>query len=103
AEVPEEPRAFWSRHFPEMTSVEENVKIARECGYVVLDWFALPPEAWWNYYGPLRDRVRELRVDHGGHPHAAAALDQTDEEIAMYERFGSSYGYVFYVLKRSLA
>ena len=30
ADVPDAPRQFWARHFPEMTTVDENVAIARE-------------------------------------------------------------------------
>jgi len=90
---------FWGRHYPPMISVSENVRTAEAVGLEVFDTFPLPAIAWWEqYYGPMEERIAYLR------PNADAelkiVLDGGDEEIDMYRRFGDSYGYVFYLLRK---
>jgi serine/threonine-protein kinase HipA len=33
-------------------------------------------------------------------PELAAVIDETRREIALYRRYGDSYGYVFYLLRQ---
>jgi SAM-dependent methyltransferase len=102
SEVPDEPRKFWARNFPAMTTVDENLTIARRCGYEIVEHFALPESAWWtDYYDPLEQRLEELRGHHRGDDEAQAMIAETQEQIDLYRRFSWSYGYVFYVLLRT--
>ncbi|MEZ5365416.1 MAG: methyltransferase domain-containing protein [Bryobacterales bacterium] len=93
---PEGARAFWDAGYPDMGTIESNVERARAEGYDTLATFALPRSDWEReFYAPLRLRMDELRSD----PAMADMISETDREIELYERFGDSYGYVFYVLR----
>ena len=65
----------------------------------MLDSFALPPSTWWDeYYTLLLENVGRLRPT--ADAELMAAIEETEREIEMYRRFGHSYGYVFYLMRR---
>jgi len=101
AEPPPEPaRAFWSHAYPEMTDIAGNIAHARKAGLTVFDHFTLPRSAWWDeYYAPLSRRLAALRNEAESDPALAAYLAATQEEIALFQRWGDSYGYVFYLMR----
>ncbi len=95
---PDEPRRFWDAAYPSMGMIAVNRAHAEAAGLEVLDTFPLPPSAWSDeYYRPLLARAVALR------PTADAALksliDETRREVDLYRRHGTSYGYVFYLLR----
>lgn len=97
---PEEAIAFWRDAYPEMTGIDENARAAAAAGYEVLDWFVLPSSAWWDeYYTPLSHRAAQLRP--GADAPLLATIEATEREVDLYRRHGHSYGYVFYLLRRS--
>jgi SAM-dependent methyltransferase len=97
---PAEAVAFWAGAYPAMGSVAENVVAAEAAGFEVLDSLALPPSAWWDeYYTPLLENAGRLRPT--ADAELVAAIEATEREIEMYQRFGHSYGYVFYLMRRT--
>ena len=99
---PEEAQAFWHAEYAAMTTVAGNIRAATDCGYEVLDHFTLPPSAWWDeYYNPLKKRVARLRQEADANAVLAEILDDTEREISIYDRYGDSYGYVFYLMRKS--
>ena len=87
--------AFWKDGYPTMADEAENRERALRAGYRVLDTRRLPSQAWWdNYYGPLRHRMQTLVAN----PVLQAVIQETTEEMALFEQFSDQYGYVFYVL-----
>jgi serine/threonine-protein kinase HipA len=97
---PEEAAAFWREAYPSMGTVASNTAVAREAGYELLDTFTLPASAWWDeYYRPLRERMVTLRTEAAADPALADVIAATAREIDLYERFGDTYGYVFYLLR----
>ena len=100
SDVPEEPRNFWARHYPAMTTVDENLAIAEACGFDAIEHFTLPESAWWDdYYGPMEQRLERLREQHRGDDAALAVIAGSHEQIPLYRRFARYYGYVFYILR----
>ncbi len=96
---PAEPRTFWGRHYPAMTTIDRNAATAAACGYDVVETFALPESAWWNdYYGPLERRLAAL--GDAANDEDRAVIAATREQIDVYRRFSASFGYVFFVLRR---
>ena len=96
-EAPEAARSFFRTAYPEMKSLERNVALAERAGFRVLEARTLPREAWIDgYYGVLGPRAQAL-VDH---PDAAVreVAASTAEEIRVFERAESSYGYVILAL-----
>jgi SAM-dependent methyltransferase len=95
---PAEAVAFWSAGYPGMRGEAENRRVAEDAGWSVVDTFVLPATDWWDgYYAPLSARLAEL----GPAADAAlrAAIDDTQREIDVWTQHGSSYGYVFYLLR----
>ena len=98
---PAAARAFWDGAYPAMRGEAANRAAAERRGWRVLDTFALPDSAWWDeYYRPLEERIAERRERHPGDAAWAAVLDAEAAEIDLRRRFGASYGYVFYLLRR---
>ena len=99
-ERPPEAAAFWREAYPSMGTIASNSEVARGAGYDVLDTFVLPASAWWDeYYRPIQARIESLRERARDDADLTAAIAETEREIALYARHGSSYGYVFYLLR----
>ncbi len=99
---PAEAKTFWDQSYPGMTTVDGNRGRAVSAGYEVLASFPLPPEDWWEtYYGPVRARIAELRDPWRDKPDLMAVLDETEHEIELFSRHADTYGYAFFVLKKS--
>ncbi len=93
--------AFWEKGYPDITTVAGNLRKAEAAAYEVIDTFTLPAANWWReYYAPLEKRIAALRPDAAAWPELAAVIAETEEEIRMFTRFGESYGYVFYILRK---
>ena len=84
----------------EQVRMEDNLKIIREAGYEEVDHFILPESSWWEfYYHPMEKRIGLLRQKYKGDEAANKQLDENQQEIEMYRRYSSWYGYVFYVMQ----
>ncbi len=60
----------------------------------------MPPRDWWaEYYTPLQERIAALRVRADGWPELASVIEEAEQEISLFDQFGDSYGYVFYILR----
>jgi serine/threonine-protein kinase HipA len=97
---PPQAAEFWSNAYPQIKDTEGNLRMATEQGYEVVSTFPLPPADWWNgYYTPLRERIPALRGRAQGWPELATVIEEAEQEINLFEQYGDSYGYVFYILR----
>ena len=48
----------------------------------------------------MKERMKRLRPETDTDPALADILDESDREMAMFERHGDCYGYVFYVMRK---
>ena len=100
-DAPKECRDYFAAQYPAMRDVAGNLALMKDCGYDVLGHFTLPESAWWlPYYQPLATRVAELREKYRDDDAKLEMLVWVDEEIEMYRRFSTYYGYVFYLARR---
>ena len=100
ADPPAEAVAFFRQGYPGMAGIEQNLGRARAAGFDVFDHLTLPPAAWWDeYYMPLEARIAHLAPE--ADAELTAVIHETRREIELYRRHGDSYGYVFYLLRRS--
>ena len=98
---PTEAAAYWEKAYPDMNTVAGILRKAEAEGYEVIATFTLPTEDWWaEYYAPLQERITALRSHCADWPELAAVIAEAEEEIDMFARFGDSYGYVFYILRK---
>lgn len=98
-EPPAAARALWTEYADMMSLTARRSRIAA-LGWELLDDFVLPPAAWWDdYYGPMTERIERLRAAPGRDAAAIAVLDECQDEIDVYRRWGDSYGYAFFVAR----
>jgi SAM-dependent methyltransferase len=88
-------RTFWGEGYPAMRTTAGNVAAIQRAGWTVQAAYLLPGSDWDAYYGPLGDRIEQLRRD--GVP--GDLLDQVGEEIGIRRRHGGDYSYMGYVLR----
>ncbi|MEW6337765.1 MAG: class I SAM-dependent methyltransferase [Acidobacteriota bacterium] len=97
ADPPEDVRQAWDGWYPGMGTVDSNLGAARGLGLTVVDARPLPAEAWWAYYRPVIERCAAFERD--ADETMRAVIAETRREIALFERNGDAYGYVFYLLR----
>jgi SAM-dependent methyltransferase len=96
---PEEAREFFLSGYPAMQSIEKNIGVVKSAGYELLSTHTLPKETWVEgYYDVLGPRAKALL----GHEDKAVRdfARDTVREIEVFEKYGDSYGYVFFALRR---
>lgn len=96
-ERPEAVRRFWSEAYPAMTTLAGCAERARAAGYRVEATRVLSAAAWNGYYAAIADAL-------DGAPGRSVGRDVRDAlltERAVFEASRGSYGYVFFVLRRS--
>ncbi len=63
--------------------------------------FGLGLPGWDEYLTPLAYRLQQLRPQADETPGLAEVLDEAEREIYICDRFGDSFGYVFYLMRRT--
>jgi len=97
--IPAEAREYLQAGYPGIGGVERNISLARDAGYEVVATHVLSKAAWIeDYYEILAPRARSL-LNHGDQSVRDFAAE-TLKGIWIFDCFGDSYGYVFYVLKK---
>lgn len=100
---PDEIREYWEMQYPAMKTIEENAAVIRTSGYDEIGHFVLPEQDWLRYYyEPLEKTVAAFRMQYKNNADAQAICDETEVEIAMYRTYSDWYGYVFYVMKKTV-
>lgn len=98
---PAELDAFWRAQYPEVDTASAKLAVLERHGYSPLGYFVLPPHCWReHYYRPLQERVPAFLEDHGNSPVARAIVEEQQQEIELYERYGEYFGYGFYIARK---
>lgn len=101
-DVPEPVMKHWMDDYPEMTNIENSLRIISETGYLNVAHFTIPDWAWWkDYYIPQEKRLDELREKYAYNPAVLERLEQTQREIDAHRIYSNYYGYVFFVVKNA--
>jgi len=98
---PAEAQAYFDKVYPDIASIDDVRRTAGANGYKLIEDFNLPDSAWWDdYYTPMLERVKELRVKNAGVAEAEAVYADCEAEAEMFRRHSKSYGYIFFVLQK---
>ena len=93
---------FFGNEYPAMTTIDRIITALRENGYEPVGDFTLPESAWWDdYYTPLEAKLPSLRQKYEGDEAALGIVAQSEAEIDIRRRCASSYGYHFFVARKS--
>jgi len=99
---PGEIARYFEEMYPAMRTVEDNLAAIPVFGYGIIGHFRLAEEAWWEeYYGPLEQRIAELRLKYSGDSEKLATLETEQEEVDMYRRYSRWYGSAFFVMRKA--
>jgi SAM-dependent methyltransferase len=94
---------FWSTAYPAARSVIENITAAERLGFKHLDHFVLPASCWWDeYYDPMLRNIERLKPEAEEDNYLAEAITCTMAEIDLFRHCANDYGYVFYLLQKSM-
>jgi len=98
---PKEISDYWERVYPQISTIDNNLKIIRKCGYKIIGYFPLPEDAWWElYYNPLEKRLKMLEKKYKDNPEALEMIRGEYEEIDLFRKYNKWYGSVFYVIQK---
>jgi SAM-dependent methyltransferase len=98
---PVELQAYWENEYSEIDTASAKMRILEEHGYSPEAYFVLPTSCWLeNYYGPLENRFLHFLQRHRTSEKARAIVRAEREEIALYEKYNTYYGYGFYIAKK---
>lgn len=97
---PAECREFFAAAYPPMVDAASNLAAIENCGYEVLEHFALPESTWLeSFYLPIEERLRSLRNKYAGDPAGRETIEIIRKEIDIYRKHSDWYGYVFYLMQ----
>ncbi len=98
---PLEVKEFFDQEYPVMSDIEHNKELIRQAGYCLINNFTIEENAWWDeYYSPLEEKLSGLREKYEGDEQALSLVKRTAAEIEVRRRFGSTYGYEFFIVQR---
>lgn len=93
---------FWSQEYPQMKSIKENIKVAQNCGYEIINCFTLDKSDWFDdYYIPMKPRLEMIKEKYGNEETAQEVIRMHEFEIHVLEKYHGEFGYVFYVLRNN--
>jgi SAM-dependent methyltransferase len=98
-------RDYWASSYPTMGSRDQNLAAVASAGYQPVECFVLPDTAWWEFYGPLEERIALLRDKYASAEDATGAMETLDaeqREIDVFRASAGSYSYVFYIARRPI-
>jgi SAM-dependent methyltransferase len=99
---PVEAVEFFRKEYPDMTDGAGIVEGMRAAGYELIDNFTLPDSAWWDaYYTPLLARLPALESKYAGDATGLSVIAAARKEVEIRRCFASSYGYEFFVARKT--
>jgi SAM-dependent methyltransferase len=65
------------------------------------DRFVLPESDWWDeYHNPIQDKLQLIKDRHRNDPEALEVVAMAEAEIALFRKYSSYNGYVFYIAQK---
>ena len=100
-ERPAEIHAFWEDAYPEIDTISQKVKQMQKAGYVPMATFVLPENCWTeHFYAPQVSVQEKFLRKYAGNKKAEDLVENQRHEAALYYKYKSYYGYVFYIGKK---
>ena len=98
---PQEIADHWRKIYPGIRTAPEYIQQVPHYGYELIGHFPLPEDTWWlAYYGPLQERIRDLREKHPEDHKARKVLDNQQREVDLFKKHSRWYGSAFYVMRK---
>lgn len=98
---PQEIADYWETSYSEIDTIPNKVEQMQQAGYMPIAHFIFPEICWWNYFNPILENIGPFLQKHNYSEEAKELVNHLKEEIVLYEKYKSYYGYVFYIGRKS--
>jgi len=100
-ERPTELDDFWNKAYPEIDTIPNVVAKIQKAGYIPVATFTLPEYCWEeNYFAPLAATQEAFLEKYKDDKTVKEFIAAERLEMALYEKYKSYFGYVFYIGKK---
>ncbi|MDJ0974455.1 MAG: class I SAM-dependent methyltransferase [Planctomycetota bacterium] len=98
---PPEVKAGFDFDYPTMGRVPDVLAAIAGAGFVLVDHFTLPDEAWWDdFYTPMARRIDAMRGTYADDAEALGILDELAKEPEIHRNYSDTYAYEFFVARK---
>jgi ubiquinone/menaquinone biosynthesis C-methylase UbiE len=100
-ERPAEIQNFWQIAYPEIDTIPNKIAQMQKAGYAPVCTFILPENCWTEYfYAPQVLAQETFLKKYEGNKTAEEFIASERHEKALYDKYKTYYGYVFYIGKK---
>lgn len=98
---PDEINDSWNETYPEIDTISTKVSQMQMAGFVPVASFIIPEDCWTeNFYKPQKQLQEDFLRKHAGNKTAEELVANERREAALYNKYKSYFGYVFYIGKK---
>lgn len=102
ADPPNEIASQWLDRYPSLRTASQYIEEIQLHGYELIDNLQVPANTWWvDYYGPLEERISELRRGFPADRAIRRMIAEQEQEIDLFKRSYEWFGSCFFVMRRS--
>lgn len=96
---PEEVLDFFLRNKININFISNRIEKMEKIGFIPISHFIMAEECWWNYFIPFDTaiNVSNLLEKYSQNSDVVQFVKDVNTEIALYEKYGDYYGYVFFI------
>lgn len=99
-ERPDEIQDFWLNAYPQIDTISNKIAQMQKAGYLPVAAFILPDAAWTDYYAVQPQMQESFLKKYKGNQSAEEFIRYQRYEAALYLKYHTYYGYVFYIGRR---
>jgi ubiquinone/menaquinone biosynthesis C-methylase UbiE len=94
------PHGFLVVH-DEISTINKRREMVSLCSYKLIDTFLIPKDVWWKeYYDPLEQQIKELRIQYRDDPTTIRMLDREQNEVEEFKKNPRNHGSVFFIMQK---
>ncbi|MGD9995184.1 MAG: class I SAM-dependent methyltransferase [Salinivirgaceae bacterium] len=97
---PAEIQDFWQKIYPEIDTIANKLAQMQKAGYLPIATYMLPETIWTDYYAWQKLRREFFLKKYEGHKAIEKFVASMRYEAALYDKYKSYYGYMFYIGKK---
>lgn len=98
---PEEIFNYWNEEYPDITTIENNLKVIQKCGFNIINHFTLPKSDWLeNYYKLIEIKLASMKQKYQKNNEALEIINMESTEIDFYKNYSDFFGYEFFILQK---
>ncbi|MBY9005362.1 MAG: class I SAM-dependent methyltransferase [Candidatus Lokiarchaeota archaeon] len=100
-DYPNDLKEYWKNEYPDIKTIEENIKIIEEKGFNLIKHFKLPKSSWWKYlYTPLEGNITRLKEKYKKEEDKLTQINEVIMEIELFRKYSDFYGYTFFIIQK---